>query len=146
MIIAGESYIFDGFIGSQRLLEAQINANMVFPKQMRIWLERHPPAPVPAKPVKRRVTIAKPPKSRAWENKSKASPAFTARVFEHVARRTGMTVADILGRPRAARYVKARRRAILLLRRRGYSYSEIGRAMERDHSTIIHYLSKKAIV
>lgn len=59
-----------------------------------------------------------------------------------IAQRHGYSLADILGRSRTKRLVHVRRLCVLMLRRKQYSTSEIGRVMCRDHSTIVHALNK----
>jgi chromosomal replication initiation ATPase DnaA len=59
-----------------------------------------------------------------------------------IAQQYGYTVEDILGRSRLKRVVAVRRLCILMLRDRGYSTTEIGRLMDRDHTTIGHALNK----
>ena len=54
----------------------------------------------------------------------------------------GYTVEDILGKSRMKHLVSVRRLCVLMLRGRGYSTPEIGRLMNRDHSTIVHALNK----
>ena len=60
----------------------------------------------------------------------------------HLAEGYGYTVEDMLGRLRFKRVVAVRRLCILMLREKGYSTTEIGRIMNRDHSTIVHALNK----
>ena len=60
----------------------------------------------------------------------------------HLAEGYGYTVADILGQKRYRHLVFVRRLCILMLREKGYSTTEIGRIMNRDHSTIVHALNK----
>lgn len=62
--------------------------------------------------------------------------------IENLAEGYGYTVADILGKSRFKRVVAVRRLCILMLREKGYSTTEIGRIMNRDHSTIVHALNK----
>lgn len=56
----------------------------------------------------------------------------------------GYTVEDMLGKSRFKRVVAVRRLCVLMLREKGYSTTEIGRIMNRDHSTIVHALNKGA--
>ena len=62
--------------------------------------------------------------------------------IEHLAEGYGYTVADILGPKRHRHLVSVRRLCALMLRDKGYSTTEIGRIMNRDHSTIVHALNK----
>jgi chromosomal replication initiator protein len=50
------------------------------------------------------------------------------------------TVEDILGPSRFKRLVYVRRLCVSMLRQKGYSTTEIGRIMNRDHSTIVNSL------
>jgi chromosomal replication initiation ATPase DnaA len=59
-----------------------------------------------------------------------------------IAQQHGYTVEDILGKSRMKHLVAVRRLCILMLRERAYSTTEIGRLMDRDHSTIAHALNK----
>jgi chromosomal replication initiation ATPase DnaA len=54
----------------------------------------------------------------------------------------GYTVEDILGPSRLKHLVGVRRLCILMLREQGYSTNEIGRLMNRCHTTIVHALNK----
>jgi chromosomal replication initiator protein len=60
----------------------------------------------------------------------------------HLAEGYGYTVADILGPSRHRHLVSVRNRCVFMLRDKGYSTTEIGRIMNRDHSTIVHALNK----
>ena len=62
--------------------------------------------------------------------------------IDAIAREHGYTVEDILGKSRLKRLVHVRRLCVLMLREKGYSTTEIGRVMDRDHSTIVHALNK----
>lgn len=50
------------------------------------------------------------------------------------------TVEDILGPSRFKRLVYVRRLCVSMLRQKGYSTTEIGRIMNRGHSTIVNSL------
>jgi len=52
------------------------------------------------------------------------------------------TVEDVLGKSKLKALVAVRRRCVVMLRDKGYSTTEIGRIMNRDHSTICHALKK----
>lgn len=52
------------------------------------------------------------------------------------------TLADILGKSKNRTLVKVRRKCVVMLREKGYSTTEIGRIINRDHSTIVHSLQK----
>jgi chromosomal replication initiation ATPase DnaA len=62
--------------------------------------------------------------------------------IEHLAEGYGYTVADILGPKRHRHLVFVRNLCVFMLRNKGYSTTEIGRIMNRDHSTIVHALNK----
>jgi chromosomal replication initiator protein len=62
--------------------------------------------------------------------------------IEHLAEGYGYTVADILGQKRHRHLVFVRNLCVFMLRNKGYSTTEIGRIMNRDHSTIVHALNK----
>lgn len=57
-------------------------------------------------------------------------------VIADVARRTDVTVKDIKSRDRTARVVLARDLACFIGFERGITLSQMGRALNRDHSTI----------
>jgi chromosomal replication initiation ATPase DnaA len=54
-----------------------------------------------------------------------------------IAYKYGYTAEDIVGEKRYRRLVKVRRECVGMLREKGYSTTEIGRIMNRDHSTIV---------
>jgi chromosomal replication initiation ATPase DnaA len=60
-----------------------------------------------------------------------------------IAQEHGYTVEDILGPSRLKRLVAVRRLCILMFRDRGHSTPEIGRLMNRCHTTICHALNKE---
>lgn len=75
--------------------------------------------------------------------KAKANAALTrgtlaTRVTTICARHFDVTIDDILGTCRVTEIVNARSLTCFLLRSAGTTYAEIGRQLERDHSTIIH--------
>lgn len=59
-----------------------------------------------------------------------------------IAEAHGYTVEDILGPSRRKPLVSVRRLCVVMLRDRGYRTVEIGRIMNRSHTTISHALSK----
>jgi hypothetical protein len=59
-----------------------------------------------------------------------------------IAQQHGYTVDDVLGPSRRKHLVHVRRLCILMLRRKGFSTTEIGRVMGRCHTTIVHALNK----
>lgn len=62
--------------------------------------------------------------------------------IEAIAQEHGFTAEDILGKSKFKMLVKVRRKCVVMLREKGYSTTEIGRIMKRDHSTIVHSLQK----
>ena len=62
--------------------------------------------------------------------------------IDAIAEMYNYTLADILGKGKTKALVKVRRKCVVMLREKGYSTTEIGRIMNRDHSTIIHSLQK----
>jgi len=62
--------------------------------------------------------------------------------IEAIANAYDYTAEDVLGKSKMKALVAVRRQCIVMLRRKGYSTTEIGRIMGgRDHSTICHALS-----
>ena len=64
--------------------------------------------------------------------------------IDAIAELHGYTLADILGKRKQRPLVEVRRKCVVRLRSFGYSTTEIGRIMNRDHSTIVHSLQKMA--
>jgi chromosomal replication initiation ATPase DnaA len=62
-----------------------------------------------------------------------------------IAYKHNFTVEDMLGKRRYNRIVEVRRECVAMLRAKGYSTTEIGRIMNRDHSTIVHSLQMLAV-
>ena len=62
--------------------------------------------------------------------------------IEAIAKEYDYTVEDVLGKSKLKALVAVRRKCIVMLRNKGYSTTEIGRIMKRDHSTIVHALQK----
>mgnify|MGYP001561965336 CR=1 FL=1 len=60
-----------------------------------------------------------------------------ATIAAAAARCAGLTVGHLVGQGRATSVVRARRVAMSIAHERGFSYSEIGRALQRDHSTVM---------
>jgi chromosomal replication initiation ATPase DnaA len=60
--------------------------------------------------------------------------------IDAIAELDGYTLADILGKRRFKPLVEVRRKCVVRMRFKGYSTTEIGRIMNRDHSTIVHSL------
>lgn len=66
------------------------------------------------------------------------------KIIETIAGKYGYTTEDILGPRRFKVLMEVRYECIKIFRQRGYSMTEIGRIMKRDHSSIIHALQKMA--
>ena len=64
--------------------------------------------------------------------------------IDAIAELHGYTLEDILGRSKLKPLVEVRRKCVVWMRGKGYSTTEIGRIMNRDHSTIVHSLQKMA--
>jgi chromosomal replication initiator protein len=65
--------------------------------------------------------------------------------IEVIAKEHRFTLEDILGKSRFVPLVKVRRKCVVMLREKGYSTTEIGRIMNRDHSTIVNSLQKSRV-
>jgi len=57
--------------------------------------------------------------------------------IEIIAKENRFTLEDILGKSKFGPLVKVRRKCVGVLRAKGYSTTEIGRIMNRDHTTIV---------
>jgi chromosomal replication initiation ATPase DnaA len=62
--------------------------------------------------------------------------------IEAIAKEHRFTLQDIIGKRKFQPLVKVRRKCVVMLRAKGYSTTEIGRIMNRDHSTIVTSLQK----
>ncbi|HKO27582.1 MAG TPA: helix-turn-helix domain-containing protein [Solirubrobacteraceae bacterium] len=71
-----------------------------------------------------------------------AQPEPIVGAVEHAARTFGVTVADIHSPSRRREKVDARAVACYAARLLGYSYVAIGRHVDRDHSTVMHAVSR----
>ena len=76
-----------------------------------------------------------------WYRPPSYSPIATDTI-DMVARMTGVSKADILGRSRKPHICRARWAAMRALKQRGLSASHIGRLMGRDHTTVLHGLAQ----
>lgn len=56
----------------------------------------------------------------------------------------GVRIDEIMSSLRKPRVVQARWAVMGLLRQRGYSHSEIGRLLDRDHTTVMHGVDRSA--
>ena len=61
--------------------------------------------------------------------------------MEAIAKVYGYTAEEVVGKNRQKKLVEVRRKCVVMLREKGYSTTEIGRIMNRDHSTIVHSLA-----
>jgi chromosomal replication initiation ATPase DnaA len=59
-----------------------------------------------------------------------------------IAQEYDYTLEDVLGPRKFRALVEVRSKCIVMLRDKGYSTTEIGRIMKRDHSTVVHALQK----
>lgn len=62
------------------------------------------------------------------------------RMIEAVARAEGVTVRSVMRDVREQPQVRVRRAVSVVARRAGYSFPVIGRALDRDHTTIMHHV------
>lgn len=68
----------------------------------------------------------------------KHTPLMADNVIAAAAYLTGTTPQAIKGSSRLSSLVRARRLVAVILREHGFSYPKIARALNRDHSTIVH--------
>jgi chromosomal replication initiation ATPase DnaA len=69
----------------------------------------------------------------------------THEAIDEIAREHGYTIDDVLGPLRRKKLVEVRLHCILMLRGKGFSTTEIGRVMNRCHTTIVHALNKDKV-
>ena len=62
--------------------------------------------------------------------------------IEAIAKAHCFTLEDILGPRKFKPLVAVRRKCIVVLREKGHTTTEIGRIMNRDHTTVVHALQK----
>lgn len=67
-------------------------------------------------------------------------------IVEMTAMAHGLTVQDLTGPDRHRPIVRVRWRAMAEMRREGYSLPQIGRALKRDHTTIIYGLRRLQVI
>jgi chromosomal replication initiation ATPase DnaA len=68
---------------------------------------------------------------------------FRQKIIRECAEEFGISVKDILGNSRVNHIVMARRKAAWIFYQRGtMSYPQIGRLLNKNHSTIIHAVKK----
>lgn len=71
-----------------------------------------------------------------------ATQSRNERLIERVAHAYGISTAALTAPSRAPLLVEARRVAMGLLAERGLGPTHIGRALRRDHSTVLHHLAR----
>lgn len=69
--------------------------------------------------------------------------AVAEEAFATIRNTYGVTLVDVLAPNRRAHVVQARRAWAKALRERGWSYPTIARAMQRDHTTVIHLCKER---
>ena len=57
---------------------------------------------------------------------------------DYVCRRYGITRADIYGRSHSRKYAHPRQEVMWLARQAGLSFPQIGKALGRDHTSVLH--------
>lgn len=65
-------------------------------------------------------------------------------IVKKVSHESGVPTMEIHGRSRSKKIFSARVLVYKALREEGYSYPEIGKLMERDHTTVLRVLRKNA--
>jgi chromosomal replication initiator protein len=66
------------------------------------------------------------------------------RIIDHIASDYGYDRHEVIGKRRFKVLVEIRHECIKFFREQGFSTTEIGRILNRDHSTIVHALQKMA--
>ena len=69
-----------------------------------------------------------------------AADKFASAMVEEMCRSAGVKTEVVLGPGRRRPLMELRRRIAARLREAGYNYHQIGYALEREHSTILHML------
>ena len=69
---------------------------------------------------------------------SDTRPFFPNELLAFVARSGGITHADLVGRDKSRKVVRARAVAAIVMRERGISYLRMAKYFNRDHSTLVH--------
>lgn len=62
-------------------------------------------------------------------------------IIRAVAARHKLQPHDILGPDRFGHFVEARRETMIRLREAGYSYPQIGKFLNRDHTTVVFHVN-----
>ena len=70
------------------------------------------------------------------------NPSAANQIKAMVSEATGISIADIMGTSRYAKFFIPRYMCIRLMRRRGWSTTKIGWIMNRDHSSIVNALKR----
>lgn len=115
-------------IGSQELLRRMVATGHIWPTTMKAHIDRHGLAPC------LRPRAAEPASTVEEVCQRPITPM--ADILAWVAQREGLTVEVLTGRTQTKPIMRARRRAIRLLYRLGFSLNAIGRVLNRNHSTI----------
>lgn len=66
-------------------------------------------------------------------------------IIKAVAEKHKLQPRDLLGRDRFSHFVAARREAARALKSLGYSYTRIGKALNRNHDTAFYYCSDRLV-
>jgi chromosomal replication initiation ATPase DnaA len=67
----------------------------------------------------------------------------TRELLEQASRETGVTITRMLEKSNVASVVAARRRFAILAREQNFSYPEIGAALGKHHTTIMHLVKSQ---
>lgn len=68
---------------------------------------------------------------------------FAQSIVAQVAQRHKLTMRDMTDRDRFSHFVAARREAARAMRDAGLFVTEIGRALHRHHTTVMHYVERE---
>ena len=97
-------------------------------------------SPPPPKPEAEMIT---PPELPEPPQEERPHPDPRMQILRECAREYGCTVSDMLGKCRNENIILARRKAMWRLHKRGtMSLTQIGRYLNKDHSTVLHALRK----
>jgi len=83
----------------------------------------------------------KPP--RKPTHKSTPIDNETKKIIDTICNRYDITYEELTGNRRSAHLITAREQICFAMNRAGYNYSQIGRAINRHASTVIHTLNKE---
>lgn len=73
-----------------------------------------------------------------------STPIGPRQLVRGIAERHGLTIDDLTGQSTAKRVVPARWEAMTALRNRGWSLTQIGNYLHRDHTTVLYGLRRHA--